>query len=377
MTPLDKEVALEAEREGPLSFARFMELALYHPDHGYYAGDHRRTGWRGDFITSSELDPTFGMLWSRAFERVWEACGCPGEFEIVEIGPGEGGFAAAVLDAVAGEFAEALVYRLVERSPSAATRQQQRLSQRPQTVWSASLAGVPPIEAGCVFANEVLDNAPVDLVTRIDGELRELRVERAEGRLTLRPWPASPTTKAWLERISMEIPEGHRAEVSVVADRLVVEWCDLFQTGSLVLVDYGVTSAAAAERPRGTLVSYFKGGVDEDVLTDPGLRDITAHVNWTSLARALHQHGLSISGPVSQAAALRFLGAGEMDAALDREHDAAVAAGDGAGAVRALARRHGLAALLASHGLGGLGVLAASKGIEPPLVAAVRKPSAP
>src|SRR5918999_489992 len=85
---------------GPMPFAAYMSHVLYHPRHGYYAAGPERSGWRGHFLTSPELDPSFGALWAHAFEEIWDACGRPPEFTIVEIGPGEAGFARGVLGAV-------------------------------------------------------------------------------------------------------------------------------------------------------------------------------------------------------------------------------------------------------------------------------------
>src|SRR5688500_394644 len=108
-----------------MPFAAYMQAALYHPQHGYYATGARRTGWEGDFVTSPELDPAFGELWARAFEEIWSGCGRPASFRVVEVGPGEGGFAAAVLAAVNGELGAVLEYCLVERSPDAEARQRE------------------------------------------------------------------------------------------------------------------------------------------------------------------------------------------------------------------------------------------------------------
>ncbi|MGH2729464.1 MAG: class I SAM-dependent methyltransferase, partial [Actinomycetota bacterium] len=79
--------------DGPMTFADYMSLALYDPDFGYYASGAERTGWRGHFLTSSELDPAWAALWARGFEQIWDGCGRPDHFTLVEVGPGEGTFA--------------------------------------------------------------------------------------------------------------------------------------------------------------------------------------------------------------------------------------------------------------------------------------------
>ncbi|HYO61474.1 MAG TPA: SAM-dependent methyltransferase, partial [Actinomycetota bacterium] len=176
MTELERVLHERIARDGPLPFGAFMQLALYHPRHGYYSGGRPRTGWRGPFVTSPELDPSYGELWARAVAKVWEACGSPDPFAVVEVGPGEGGFAHALLSALDGELRRAVRYRLVERVPQVQERQRERLAGF-DAEWSASITELPRSEHGVVFANEILDNLPVHLVERRDGELLEVCVE--------------------------------------------------------------------------------------------------------------------------------------------------------------------------------------------------------
>jgi SAM-dependent MidA family methyltransferase len=100
MTIAHKLLVDRIRNEGAVTFADYMALALYHPEHGYYRQPQAHVGWNGHFLTSPEIDPAFGELWARAFEQVWRECGSPESFDVVEPGPGEAGFAAAVLSAV-------------------------------------------------------------------------------------------------------------------------------------------------------------------------------------------------------------------------------------------------------------------------------------
>lgn len=348
-----------------MPFGAFMQLALYHPRHGYYSGGRERSGWRGHFLTSPELTPLFGSLWARAFEKAWRGLGAPPEFTVVEVGPGEGGFAAAVLSSVPPELGRVLRYRLVERIPALQERQAELLDGY-DVSWSPSIAEVPPAPHGIVFANEVLDNLPVHLVERRDGALLEVCVDSAGGRLveSLRP-PAGGELEAWLERAGAEVPEGHRVEVTMAAESFVRHCAAAFGAGALVLVDYGVESGELAERPRGTLVAYSGAGATEDVLARPGEQDVTAHANWTIVRRTCEALGLDAAGPVPQREVLLGLGARELGDELRAEHARAAAEGRGAEAVRALSRRSSLGALVDRGGLGGLGVVIATRGIPP------------
>ena len=365
MNELERLLHDRIARDGPLPFGAFMQLALYHPRYGYYASGLRRSGWRGHFLTSPELSPAYGSLWARAFEKVWRACGSPESFAVVEVGPGEGGFAHALLSSLEGPFSGAVRYRLVERVPEVVERQAERLESF-DVAWSASITEVPGSSFGVVFANEVLDNLPVHLVERRDGELMEVCVESAGGRLveTLRP-PAGDELESWLARARAEVPDGHRFEVAIAAESFVRRCAGAVEAGALVFVDYGDQSAELAERPRGTLVAYGGGGPSDDVLARPGEQDVTAHANWTIVRETCRELGWDPAGPLPQRDVLSKLGAGALDAELRESHGNALAEGRGADAVRALSRRSALGALVDPGGLGGLGVMIATKEIPP------------
>ncbi|MEA2508495.1 MAG: hypothetical protein QOG21_577 [Actinomycetota bacterium] len=350
-----------------MPFAAFMQLALYHPQHGYYAAARPRTGWAGDFVTSPELDPAFGQLWAAGFEQIWSSCGAPDRFEVVEVGPGEGSFAEGVLEAASGDFADALGYRLVERQPPVQERQHARLDRFPRVRWSESIVDVPPIEFGMVFANEVLDNLPVHLVEKAGEKLHEVCVIERDGTLafTLLP-PSSPDLTRFLERTATDLPEGHRMEVSFAAESFIARAAGTIVRGAVVLVDYGDEARKLARLPRGSLVCYSPSGADDDPLARPGQKDITTHVNWTAVRAAGRRAGLEMTGPATQRDVLLGLGLEAVDLSLQERHRDALAQKMGAVAVASLSRRQALRALVDRGGLGTLGVLVGLKGILPP-----------
>lgn len=372
-TPLQKEIAERIRSSGPLPFAAFMQMALYDSQHGYYSAGAQRTGWRGHFITSPELDPSFGTLWAAAFRDMWEACGSPETFEVVEIGPGEGGFAQAVLDAADGPFLDALTYRLVERTPAVRERQQERLGGSDKVVWTPAVTELPDIAYGCVFANEILDNLPIHLVEMRDGEALELCVgeEGDELIFVTRP-PSNPELVDFLERTGVRLAEGERAEVTLAAESLIARVAAQIGMGAIVFVDYGMGAAQIVERG-GTLVAYSPAGADTDVLASPGDRDITAHANWTSVERALERAGMTPVGPLEQRGVLLELGARDLDAAFKEGYETAISEARGADAVSFISRRQALGALLDPGGLGSLQVFAGMKGIAVPEALAERE----
>jgi SAM-dependent MidA family methyltransferase len=364
MNPLAKELLEEIHLNGPMTVARFMERALYHPAHGYYSSSPR-TGRAGDFLTSPELDPAYGELWARAFEQVWESCGRPEHYEVVEIGPGEAGFARSVLAAARPAFARALTYRLIEPIPTLEQRQRSRLRRWTNTAWSPSLAAAPHAAARCVFANEVLDNLPVHLVERSGGKLFEVWIDASEDRLVTRlDEPSEIEIGRFLDRVGVDVPEGTRFEVGLAAEALARAAGERLSRGAVVFVDYGSSAQELATRPRGSLLCYSSSGVDEDFLDDPGGKDITAHANWTAVGSALESSGCNVRGPATQRAALQALGIGRLAAELKERSRAESATGREV--VRALSRRQAVAALVDTGGLGGLGVLVGLAGIPSP-----------
>ena len=366
MTPLEIRLLEELRSGSPITFAAFMDLALYDPRDGYYASGARRTGWEGDFLTSPEIDPAFGSLWTKAFERTWEAVGRPDPFHLIEIGAGEGGFAHAVLGAASDRFASSLRYVIVERVPAVVERQRERLGTRSIT-WAPALENLEAISAGCVVANEVLDNLPVHLVKRHDGALVELYVHGRGGRLQLEPGDISdPAIERFVEDYGLVVNEGERAEVGLAAMSFTSTLAEKLQRGAIFLIDYGATSAELRLREGGTLVTYG-AGAGADPLEAPGARDITAHVNWSAVADACVARGAAVGPLVAQRDVLRALGLDDLHAALRGEHEVAVASGRGAEALRSLSRRQALGVLADPNGLGGLQVLVASKNLEPPL----------
>lgn len=368
MNELQRTITERIRADGPMPFAAYMSLALYHPIHGYYARGPR-TGWNGHFVTSPELDPAFGGLWADGFRAIWEECGTPESFEIVEVGPGEGGFASSVLAAIDDDLARALTYRLVERAPSGRARQQDRLERHAadrgtRLAWSESIADLPDISYGVIFANEVLDNLPVHLVALEGSALVEVCVDAGpEGLELVALPPSSPELERWVDRTGTRPSEGGRVEVTLAAESFVAHLARRLGTGAIFLVDYGAEGAEIARRG-GTLLAYSERGADERVLDDPGERDITAHANWTSVSGALARAGFVVDGPTDQRTVLLDLGARALDESLRTAHLTATAEGRGADIVKALSRRQALGVLLDPSGLGGLQVVAGFRGID-------------
>jgi SAM-dependent MidA family methyltransferase len=332
-----------------------MDMALYHPEFGYYAGGVKRSGFGGHFVTSPELTPAFGALWVRAFEAAWRSCDQPADFVVTEIGAGEGGFAAALVAFASGAFADALRLRIVE-PVAELRRRQERLV--PDASWVSSLGELEPVPHGCFFANEVLDNIPVRVVEGSPEGPQEIWVEASGDGLIELTRPAEEDIAAFLRHIGVTLEPGARFEIPEAAAEFVRGASAAQERGGIFFVDYGDTTQGLADRPLGTLLCYSEAGVDDRPLERPGSKDITVHANWNVVIGELMQAGWQVAAPTEQGAFLEKLGARELSSAYKEAHDEAVQEGRGADAVRALSGRSAIATLLDPGGLGGLDVVA-------------------
>jgi len=332
---------------GPITFAEFMEHALYGPG-GFY--EQPPVGVRGHFVTSPHVHPVFSRLVGIALEELWAVLGRPVPLVLVEAGAGDGTLARELF----GGFARASIdvsYTAIETSAGARAA----LSNLAGVNVLERLADAGPIEAGVLFANELLDNLPFRRARRRD-RLVEVRVGLQGERLVEveTPWEgALPDTPPTIGEESI-VPVGALAFVGELAEALT--------RGYALLVDYGTETG-----PGGRFHGYRLHHVLEDVLDDPGSADITTGVDLGAVARRATLLGLRAFGPVPQWAALVALGYEEWAAGeLARQTDL-LDAGRGLDAVRAWEGR-GRARLLVDPGaLGRLRwFLLATEGLPPP-----------
>lgn len=286
------------EQQGPLSFARYMDLCLYHPEYGYYTSERTRIGKQGDFFTSSSVHALFGRLIARQLAQFWQLTGA-GAFTLVEQGAGDGYLALDILDTLAEEFPQfyaQLTYRIVEVSANHRQNQQQRLTSHLKAAkvdW-CSFEQLTPFR-GVFISNELVDAFPLHLVTRQDGELREIMVNVEEGQLIEQ---LSETSDARLEEYFLlcdtPLVEGNRTEVSLAAMDWMTQVGKLIEQGAILTIDYGYPAAEllAPWRRNGTLLCYHRHQSNENPYQHIGRQDITAHVNFTLLETLGEKVGL-------------------------------------------------------------------------------------
>jgi SAM-dependent MidA family methyltransferase len=311
MTILEKMLIEKIHREGPMTFEKFMDIALYEPRYGYYASGKSVIGREGDFFTSSHLHPAFGRTIARQIEEMWELSARPGNFTVVEMGPGEGHASADVLGSLREhECCNSIDYRIVERNPEMRQRQKRRLAEFSDRIsWFASLNEMDRFK-GCLFSNELLDALPVHIV-RMEDELKEVYVTaKNDG---LRGEASALSTgdiTRYFREMDIRLKKGYQTEVNLRIRDWLNEVDSVLEEGFVLTIDYGYTAREyySEDRDRGTLVCYYKHHFDEDPFCNVGAQDITAHINFSSLKMWGEQIGLQTVGFTSQGAFLISLG---------------------------------------------------------------------
>ncbi|MGE5199612.1 MAG: class I SAM-dependent methyltransferase [Rhodospirillaceae bacterium] len=297
-------------RRGPITVAEFMDLALYAPEVGYYARAAQRSGRTGDFFTSVDVGPVFGAVLAERFAAWWRSMGGaaagPRRFDLVEAAAGNGRLTRDILDAAAQrdpEFYGAVAAHLVERSARARATHPEVLASHGPRLASSGEALPDGIE-GIIFANELLDALPVHLVEMGGSGLAEIYVDVESGRLVDRPGPpSSPALARYLADAGVSLDRGARAELNLAAVAWVADAAARLRRGFLVLIDYGYEAAElySAARSRGTLATFHRhrlaapageASAGRAWLADPGGRDLTSHVDFTSVRRAAERAGL-------------------------------------------------------------------------------------
>jgi SAM-dependent MidA family methyltransferase len=292
---------------GPVTFEWFMEQALYHPELGYYSSGRCAIGRRGDYFTNVSVGPLFGRLLAAQFAEMWESLGRPEDFVIVEQGAHRGDFARDVLEAVrehAPDFFSTLRYRIVEPFPILQGRQEEVLCDfAGKLTWEKSLIDLEPF-CGVHFSNELLDAMPVHLINKeADADWRERRVaESGDGFDFITAPITDEELRRHLETIPLHSNEPYETEVNLAALRWIEDLAPMLTRGYVLAVDYGHSreNFYTPERSSGTLQSYAHHHINRSPLTDIGEADITAHVDWTSLAERAEANGLSVAGFTDQ-----------------------------------------------------------------------------
>ncbi|MBU7585737.1 MAG: class I SAM-dependent methyltransferase [Nostoc sp. TH1S01] len=361
-----------------ITFAEYMDMVLYHPEHGYYASKAVNIGFKGgDFFTSVSLGADFGELLAEQFVQMWEILGQPRPYSLVEMGAGQGLLGLHILNYYQlhyPDFLSVLDYLIVEKSPELQQEQKQRLQNYP--VRWCNLADIPSNSiTGCFFSNELVDAFSVHQFILQTGELQEIYVtlpsdeEQDENYLLLEGEfqeiigeISTPQLTKYFDLIGIDLsakvyPDGYRSEINLAALDWLSIVADRLQRGYVVTIDYGYPAHRYynPRRSQGTLQCYYQHRYHNNPYINIGRQDITAHVDFTALELWGEQCGLTKIGFTQQGLFLMALDLGDRIASLSHQ-DIAIA--------QLLQRRESLHQLIDPTGLGGFGVLVQSKGLQ-------------
>ncbi len=366
---------IAASPQQRITFAEYMDLALYHPQYGYYNGDRPNIGKQGDFITSPHWSADFAEVLGEQFVEMWQILGKPDTFAIVEMGAGRGTFAANVLQYLQRQYPDlfkSLEYIIVEISPVLQAEQEQKLAEFKTVKWCNWDEIANNSIVGCFFSNELVDALPVHQFIVEKGEIREIYVAAAAQNeqsgskfIEVAGELSNPKIAEYFNLVGIDLSatvyaDGYRSEVNLAALDWIKTVAEKLQRGYLLTIDYGHPAHRYynPRRTEGTLQCYYRHRYHSNPYINVGRQDLTAHADFTALEKQGELCGLEVMGFTQQALFLMVLGVGDRIAFLSA-NDAQVL-----DLTTFLRRREALHQLIDPMGLGGFGVLVQCKGLS-------------
>ena len=301
----EKEI-LRRIGKGPITFAEFMDTALYWGDGGYYVSARQKWGGEGDYITSIDVSPSFARLLGKQVIEMWEVLGMPGDFTLIEAGAGRGWLSEGVLGylkASSPKLADSIRISLVDKNPLPGKSPEGRVA------WHRDLAELAGPLNGVVVSNELIDSFPVHIVEQRGG-LREVFVDFKDGsfREVLKP-PSTPALEGYFKDLGITLAEGRRAEVNLPAIDWIKKAGGLLSRGFVMTIDYGFPAKELFSPERnGSLLCHFRHTLNDDPYVNIGLQDITSHVDFAALVNSGKEAGLELTGFTTQKNFLLGLG---------------------------------------------------------------------
>lgn len=299
--PLHRLIVERIQREGPLTFADYMRMALYEPGYGYYVSGPAKMGWAGDYFTSSDVSELFAHCLGRQLVRFWEKLKRPAPFVVLEQGAGRGDLAEGVRAWAAREseeFAQALCYSTEDIHSG-----------------QDSLHPANQPATHVLLSNELVDALPVHVIEVREERLYEIYVDCQGPQLReILAEPSSLEVAGYLDHAKIpwrSFPDGWRAEINLEAGRWLEQSARLLRPhGFILTIDYGAKARElyTRERRRGTLLCYSRHATNEQPLLFPGEQDITAHVDFSTLIEHGRALGLRLHAYITQRAWLEACG---------------------------------------------------------------------
>jgi SAM-dependent MidA family methyltransferase len=353
-----------------ITFAEYMNLALYHPQHGYYSSGVVDIGAEGDFFTSSSLGSDLGELLAEQFVEMWHNLGSPQPFTLLEMGAGLGFLAGDILNYLYQKYPEicrCLEYLIIEESPALIDRQKGKLQpyldhQIPVT-WQSWENLLDRSIVGCCFSNELIDAFPVRQIILQNNQIQEIYLTYTSGDLVeIYDQPSTPKIVEYFSLVAIDFPsnnypEGYRTEVNLAALDWLATVSKKLDRGYLLTIDYGypATKYYHPQRYRGTLKCYDRHRHHDDPYINIGRQDLTTHVDFTALENYGKLVDLETIGFTKQGIFLMALGLGKRLEELSTGKY---------NLLEIMQRRDALHQLIDPLGLGGFGVLIQGKNLN-------------
>jgi len=286
----------EIKEKGPISFSRFMELSLYHPQGGYYMQVKVRQGKAGDYFTAPTISPLFGKVLSKWILKVSEEI--EGNFSLLELGSGEGYLGKDLLSALRERNSllfEKVEYLSLEKSPHLIKRQKELLREFEGKAKWPSWEAIKEIR-GIVIGNEFFDAFPVERVKVERGKLWEVRIDFSDGEFHQVLFPASEAVEEYFNYLGGIPPEGTFAEAHILGLKFFEDLLKKLKEGFVLIVDYGYTTQELLLGlfPEGTLRAYKNHKVFKEFLHDPGKSDLTSSLNFSAFIKKAEEVGVKV-----------------------------------------------------------------------------------
>ncbi|MXY47329.1 MAG: class I SAM-dependent methyltransferase [Chloroflexi bacterium] len=313
LTSAEQTIRQRIHRHGKITFAEFMQIALYHPTDGYYTSE-RPFGADGDYYTSPAAHPAFGALFAVQLFGVWRGMGRPTDFTVVEMGAGNGILAndiCAYVSDLSADFADSLRYICIDRYA-------------PADSWQSTGEGAIHIDrliadklplkgvVGCFISNELADAFPVHRFEIVNGDPREIFVSLDDSRdfVELLDTPSTPIIAQRLDALGFALENGQRGEVNPHIKSWIGEIAAALDTGIVITIDYGYEAVDlyAPERKYGTLQAYYRHTDGNSPYRRIGRQDLSAQVDFTLLQCEGRAAGLNTLAYTTQSEFLHALG---------------------------------------------------------------------
>jgi SAM-dependent MidA family methyltransferase len=312
---LQQKIITCIQKKGPLSFAEYMQMALYEPYLGYYNAGAYKFGTQGDFVTAPEISSLFSKCLAKQCAQVLKDLN---NGVILEFGAGSGRMALEVLRELQRQQSLPDQYLILEVSADLQERQKQLfLKEAPHFLEKIQWLQQWPTEAirGVVLANEVMDALPVHKFKWQQNKLYELYVDIHQNQFI---WhlnsPSSPQLQAAISHLDVPFPDEYESEINLMLPAWIQGIAECLKQGLVLLIDYGFPRHEFyhPDRDQGTLMCHYQHRAHADPLILAGIQDITAHIDFTAVAEAATTCGLEVEGFTHQAAFLINCGLAEM-----------------------------------------------------------------